>query len=155
MASKWCTWQSSQTMTLLYIQIETTTSLRFELVYHWHNEKNKWKMCSSTKTVGDECTSMYTILSGILFRFGPSFGFNALAFSVVICQRVSSVVQGNNTSAIWLSSHCLFQKLISFNQLSLSRFYAHKIFTILLAFIYYCMLYAQPKFYLCIWQRWI
>lgn len=59
------------------------------------------------KTVGVECTSLYTILSGILFRFGPSFGFNALAFSVVICQRVSSVVQGNNISAIWLSFHCL------------------------------------------------
>lgn len=35
------------------------------------------------------------------------------------------------------------------------RFYAYKIFTIILAFIFYCILYAQPKCYLCIWQRWI
>lgn len=75
-------------------------------------------MCSCTKTVGVQYTSMYTILSGILFRFGPSFGFNALAFSVVICKRVSSVVKGNNTNAIRLSFHCLFVKLVFHDQQS-------------------------------------
>lgn len=83
-------------------------------------------MCSCTKTVGVQYTSMYTILSGILFRFGPSFGFNALAFSVVIFKRVSSVVKGNNTRTISLSFHCLFVKFIFHDQQSYANiFYTH------------------------------